>query len=240
MNLERLEAEISLVLNEEQFQKLLRDWINEAVLEIATEFELPTLKSPTAYKFQTDKNNWLLPFPKEANFHKKVFLAMDSYMNPILTKINGLEIDIQYLNELEQQHIAHGDHVEIVATTNFEGTDYLGYYPRATETIHIWFYVKPKPLMKPEDVPVCIPPAYREKVIVPLVIVKGLERLQDLIETPDPRQLEYWRALYKEGLYGSPGGSIGMVHYLAKTKGGPRRHGGRDPIGPGRYYRGYY
>ena len=139
-------------------------------------------------------------------------------------------------------HDATGDHVTWVAT-GMQGKDYyLGIYPLplAAEVLQLWDYRKPAPLIKPADVPDCIPPEYHERVILAKCVLKNLRFFTDVIEDGPMKSQAYWEGLYRRGLYGEPMGDIGLVNYLAKLRGGPKRHGGRDPIGPGRFYRGYY
>jgi len=156
-------------------------------------------------------------------FHKRLFKAADS---------NWSEIEIcKRWEELDARDIDHddtGDHVTKIAITP-DGSK-VGIYPKATETLKLWFYERPTPMVLESDEPTCIPVAYRLRVIIPKVVIKNFKYLQDLIVQPPHESLLWWEEEYRKGLYGAPGGDIGMINYIARAI-KPRRHGGVDPIG---------
>jgi len=238
MNLEQMEKELAVIIQDASLQPQFRAWINNAILEIAADFDLPTLRLIEPATFPVTETSWLFALPE--TFHKKLFRAADSKWSHITVKNQERPLEIDYLDRVDPGHQRVDKHVEMAAAANFGGVNYLGVYPRATESIYLWFYEKPVELKKPGDSCTCIPPEFHERVIIPRVIIKGYQLLMDQTVNFDPKPLQYWQGKYSEGLYGSPMGPIGLINYLAKIRGGPRRHGGRDPIGPGRFYRGYY
>ena len=135
------------------------------------------------------------------------------------------------MDRLDINHDETGDNVIAVAVSE---TSDRG-LPMANDTLHLWYYKKPAVLTRASDVPTCIPTAYHARVILAKAIVKAYEHLQDQVENFDPKGLQYWQGKLTAGLRGSPSEGIGIVNYLNKIQGGPRRTGGRDPVGI-RYY----
>jgi len=291
MNLLRLEDELSLIVKDSRFEDYFKTWLNDAILEIASDFELPDLKlktptslstvdfSSAAVSFLTADNsinatdigaditvgdlatdvilvsgasesanntkftvetatddklivtetvtaetagntvsinyNWLLDLP--ATYHKKLFKCRNS---------NGDKITvgrrIQTIEEVDYDHDETGDYVTTIAVE----ADKIAIFPKAVDTLYLWFYRLPVDMTEDDDVPDGIPSAYHERVILPKVIIKNSAILQDLTLQYPP---EYFRNLYSEGLYGRRGGDVGMINYLAKSK-GFKRHGGADPL----------
>jgi hypothetical protein len=291
MNLLRLKEELSLIVRDSSLEDFYDNWINDAVLEIAADFELPDLKlkTPTtlstvdftsaAVTFLTADNsinatgigtgitvgdnstdvilvsgasesanntkftvttattgklivtetvtaetagntvsityNWLHDLP--ATYHKKVFKCRNS---------NGDKITvgrrIQTIEEVDYDHDETDDYVTTIAVE----ADKIAIFPKAVDTLYLWFYRLPVDMTEDDDVPDGIPSAYHERVILPKVIIKNSAILQDLTLQYPP---EYFRNLYSEGLYGRRGGDVGMINYLAKSK-GFKRHGGVDPL----------
>ena len=138
---------------------------------------------------------------------------------------------LDVLDRLDIDHDETGDNVTSVAVTETQ----IGVYPKANDTLYLWYYKKPTVLTRASDVPTCIPEAYHARVIIPKVAIKAYEHLQDQVENFDTKGLQYWQGKLAAGLRGSPMDGPGLIHYLSKIQGGSRRTGGRDPAGI-RYY----
>ena len=291
MNLLRLKDELSLMVRDASLEDYFENWINDAVLEIASDFELPDLKlkTPTilstidftssAVTFATADNsiaatdigvditvgdnstdvilvsgasesanntkftvttatddklivtetvtaetagntvsinyNWLHNLP--ATYHKKVFKCRNSEGTQLTVGRR-----IQTIEELDYDHDETDDYVTNIAVE----ADKIAIFPKAVDTLYLWFYRLPVSMTEDDDTPDGIPTAYHERVIIPKIVIKNSAILQDLTLQYPPK---YFRNLYKEGLYGSPGGDVGMINYLAKSR-GFKRHGGADPL----------
>ena len=237
MNLEALEASLAEFVRDSRLALSFAQKLNDTILELAGDFELPALKLLDPVPLTVDNSQWLWPMPD--SFHKK----LDMVRNSSLTPWGHVHIvrDIQDLNRRNPAHDTTGDNVSIVAT-GMQGADWsLGIrpLPLTQNTLQLWFYRKPAILAKSTDVPDCIPSEYHFRVIVVKTMIRNFQMFTDAIEDGPMKSLAYWQGEYKKGLYGELGGDIGLVNYLAKLRGGPRRHGGRDPIGPSqRYFRG--
>jgi len=229
MTLAELESALSLIVQDRSLESRYKAWINTAILELAADFELPALKllAPTVFPITTA--TWIFNLP--ATFQKNLFRCADSLYSDIRVHrfadgIDALDID----------HDETGDHVTSVAVTQ---AGQLAVFPKVTvaESIYLWYYKRPKVMVLPTDVPDLMPDSYHERVILPKCVIKAYEHLQDQVENFDPKGLQYWQGKFREGLYGSPMGPIGLINYLVKAQGGPRRHGGRGAIWSGGWYR---
>jgi len=228
MNLGELEAALDLSVQDKSLRGYFAAWINNALLELAADFELPALKLQTPYSLVITTAAWIFDLP--ANFQKMIFRAADSDYNEI-TRYRTFDT----LDRLDIDHDDTGDHVTAVAVAEGEtaGAEVkkIGVYPKATETIYLWYYKKPTVLVNPTDTPTCIPSSYHDRVIIPKAMIVAHRLLQDQVENFDIKPLQYWESKLAGGLRGSPVDGIGLINYLSKIQGGPRRHGGRDPVG---------
>jgi len=242
MNLLEMQTEIGLIVQDQSLQPLLAGWINRAILKIATDYYLPPLALVNPQSLNVDTSNWLWPLP--SNFHKKLFKC--KHLVPNSTDMHPVHI-YSHIDELEGRNHTHtGEHVREVAVAmqggSVQGDNYyLGIHPLAVDTLELWYYQKPAVLVQPTDVSDCIPPGFEDRVIFPQVVIQNYDYIVDQIRDFDIRPMEYWRAKLARGLNGAIGEGIGLLNFYAVNYRKPRRHGGRDPIGPSRrYFRGYF
>ncbi|MDO9566679.1 MAG: hypothetical protein Q7J15_08065 [Candidatus Desulfaltia sp.] len=218
MNLGELETELTLYIQDDSLAANFKTWINNAVYEIANDFFLPALRLNEPVGLIVTKSNWLYDLP--ATYMKKVFKCYDSNWNKATLKRS-----LDDLDELDIDHDDIGDHVTHIATRDTK----IGIYPMAGETIKLWFYKKPTALVHNLDELVCIPAQYHSRVVISKIIIKAYHLLMDLSSQPPHQSLQWWIANYSAGLYGSPGGDIGMLNCFARDK-KIKRTGGRDPM----------
>jgi len=230
MNLGELEATLDLNVQDSSLRSHYASWLNTAILELAAAYELPALRTTTPASIICTTAAWLFSLP--ANF-LKLIPGKKGFSGCADSDYNQIRIyrTLEYLDRLDMDHSDIGDHVTMVAVTDTQ----IGIYPRANETIYLWYYKKPTLLTKASDIPICIPEAYHARVIIPKVTLKAYEHLQDQVENFDPKGLQYWQGKLAAGLRGSPVDGPGLIDYLSKVQGGIRRTGGRDPVGI-RYY----
>lgn len=219
MNLAALEAELGLIVQDSSLQPYFRDWLNQAVEELAADFCLPSLRVMEPYPLGVYKSQWLYNLPD--NYQKGLFRVC---RGPDKTPVTILQ-DMAYLEALDINHIATGNQVTKVAVSGRQ----IGVYPLADDTLWLWYYRQPVPMENPEDEPDGIPVPYRARVLIPKVVIKNFRLLQDLMTQPPHQSLAWWTEEYRNGLYGSPRGEIGLLNFFAREK-RPRRHGGRDPL----------
>ncbi len=221
--------------------------INVAIFEVASNFELPNLKLAVPVPLSVDKSTWLWQMPD--SFHKKLFEVRRVHQDGERQHWRYVEIrdHIEDLNLIDPAHQRVEDHVTQVAVDDYGDVTVgqrasLGIYPLPwrQELLQLFFYRKPTYLMKPGDFCDAFPAEFMRTVVVPKCLIMNFENYTDGIEDGPMKSLQYWEGRYNVGLYGERMGDIGLVNYLAKRRGGSRRHGGRDPIGPGRGYFGGY
>ena len=218
MNLGELESELALYVQDDSLVVHFKDWINNAILEIANDFALPALKLKDPVSLTVTESDWLYDLP--STYHKELYKCYDSNWEKVTISHALGDID-----ELDIEHTDTGDHVTHVAVRDNQ----IGVYPMAAEDIKLWFYELPTGLDSSTDVPSCIPNQYHDRVIIPKVVVKAYHLLMDLSTQPPHQSLAWWMAKYRVGLYGEPNGDIGMINCLARDK-KIRRHGGRCPL----------
>jgi hypothetical protein len=230
MNLGELEAALALSVVDKSLEEYYAKWINTALIELAAAYELPALKTTTPTDIVCTTAAWLFPLPSD---FLKLIPGKKGFSGCADSDYNEIKIyrTLEYLDRLDLDHDDTGDHVTMVAVTDTQ----IGVYPRANETIHLWYFKMPVVLTRASDVPNCIPEAYHARVIIPKVKLVAYEHLQDQVENFDQKGLAYWQGRLAAGLRGSPLDGPGLIHYLSKIQGGSRRTGGRDPVGI-RYY----
>jgi len=229
MNFGEMEAALNEAVTDDDLALGFGQNLNDTILELAADFELPALRLLDPIPLTVDDSKWLWPMPD--SFHKKLFRAANSSLT--LWGHVHIHHDIEDLTRRNQAHDITGPHVTDVAAAMQGEAWFLGIYPLplVPNILPLWFYRKPAVLKLPAHVPDCIPPEYHYRVIVVKTILRNFRLFTDAIEDGPMKSITYWEELYRRGLYGEPRGDIGLVNYLAKLRGGPRRHGGRDPIG---------
>jgi hypothetical protein len=224
MNLGELRQELALIVQDPSLEEHYDRWLNESIQRLAMEFDLPSLKRLDPLPFSVVSTAWYRQAPEI--FQKKLFRCYNATGSPvaILERLEELE-------RLDWDHDEAGDHISHIAVLEQGDVKQIAYYPKADETVQLWFYEKPALLVKDGDSPACIPREYHGPVIIPDVVVKNFELLQDMVKDVPFTSLKYWMERKRIGIYGGPAGEIGFINWLVKSRGGPRRHGGRDPIG---------
>jgi len=219
MTLAELELELDLIVQDAALSAHFRRWLNNALLEIAYDFNLPALKLTTPASLAvTIAGGWLYDMP--ANYHKNLFRCRNSNNDTVT-----IDRDAACIEDSDPDHSETGDYVTRVAVEN----DRIIVYPKAADTLSLWFYQKPETLSAPEDSVVCIPAAYQSRVLISKVVIQNFQLLQNQSSKLIAQGLLWWKNNYKAGLYGEPHGDIGMIQCLARAK-KPKRHGGTDPL----------
>jgi hypothetical protein len=224
MTLAEMEQTLALLVQDSSLKKQFARMLNDALLEVAADFDLPALRRLTPLEFPVTDAAWLWPLPQ--TFHKNLFRCVDGDWNPV-----AIRRSLDHLDNVDLNHDEVRDRVTQVAVSDTGMDKYLGIYPLANDTLRLWFYENPERLVKPDDVPKCLPSEYHDRVLVTKCVLKNFQYFTDFIEDGPQKSLRYWEDQYRQGLYGSRGGDIGLINFLVKARGGPRRHGGCDPIG---------
>lgn len=235
MNLKELEEEISILVNDSRLSAFYKRWINEAVLAVADDLALPALKLKNPETLEITEDAWTYTLPEQ--FQKQVF-RVGAFNGTELSAVNYVPIEkakggFEELETLDPGHTFTAPHPEKYAVLSRT----IGVFPKAADTLYLWFYEKPTPLKDARDVPTCIPDSYHHRVIIPKLVIKNFRILQDMIVMAPHQSIAFWQTEYKNGLYGERGGDMGLVNVIAREN-PPRRHGGRDPIWTGWGFQG--
>jgi len=234
MNLGQMEAELGMIIKDESLAPRLVGWINDAILEVATDYDLPPLALADPYPLSVDTSKWLWPLPD--SFHKNLFLVKGSGSH------HHVRVHKNPAHLIHKEHTRIGDKIHEAAVIP-QGNDFmLGVHPLADQDLDLWFYRKPALLVNAGDVCDCIPFNFIPQVIYPKVIIKNyqfiVDQVVDFSFTQGPFQ--YWQGELKKGLQGASGQGTGLLGYFNLNFNPPRRTGGRDPIGGKSYYYGNF
>lgn len=225
MDLEGLRNELKMILLDPTVDARLTDWINEAREELSAEYEFPALKLQEPVSVAVTTADWLYDMP--ASYQKHVFRARNSDTNgywfmPIYRNISAVD-------RRDFAHTETGTRTQMLAV---EGNQFA-VYPKANDTIHLYYYKKPDPLVDDDDVPSEIPTEFHHQVIIPSVVLRAYRAYPELAREniqENTHALNLWRRKRHEGLYGSHvTGSIGLLNFFLKSR-PPRVHGGRNHL----------
>lgn len=277
MNLLQLKNGLEEIAGD-RLAKSYTSWLNNAVLELAGDFEFPALKLREPILFATKVTEWLYDLPNtsrtnwltgtvyalgadvvndgavyncilghtagaanepgtgatwETNwelittgtgiYQKKLFKVLSQDWDGAEVKIYN---SFRPIEEEDYDHDETGEYVEALGIEDKQ----IAIFPMANDTLEMWFYRRPVDMSQDSSLPDGIPEEFHRRVILPKVVLQNFEIIQNMALDAPQSTLKYWQDKYEEGLYGTPRGDIGMIRYLAKFKGGPKRHGGRDPI----------
>ena len=230
MNLGQMQDELELIIKDDSVSSRLTGWINDAILEMATDYDLPPLALADPWPLSVDTSAWLWPLP--ASFHKNLFLL--KWTDPS----DGSEHKIHRLHKnpaflTGKNHTIIADRIHEAAVIPQGKGFYLGVHPLANQDLKLWFYQKPAILAKPADVCDCIPWNFVPQVIYPKIIIKNFQFITDhVVDFPiNAGSLQYWQGELSKGLFGGRGVGTGLLNYYQINYHSPRRTGGRDPIG---------
>ncbi len=206
MTLGELLNELRLIIKDTAAVKnFLTGWVNEAILQIATDFDLPTLRLITPAQLTVTSDEWVYSLPN--SYHKRLFKVTNQAGQQV-----RILPDFGYLDNLDPNHTKTGSNVECVAVL----ANNLGVYPMADDQLSLWYYQRPEILDDADDDITAIPPEFHRRLILPLVVLMNFESLQDMAIEAPIQSFGFWQAKYQQGLYGSPRGPMGFVHWLAR------------------------
>ncbi|MEW6385908.1 MAG: hypothetical protein AB1491_00105 [Thermodesulfobacteriota bacterium] len=223
MTLAEMLLELGHIVNDPSLEPSFQDWLNQTIEELAQDFDLPALKRKEPFPLSTNTATWIYTLPE--TFHKKLFRCLDGDWRAVT-----ICRTVDELLAKDFKHLEIGTRVTHVAVDDAGPVKLIYTYPKANDTLQLWFYEKPNRLAKDGDVPNLMPVEFHRRVILPRVVLRNFQLLQDMAKDPPHKSLLYWEELYRQGLYGDKRGDIGLINWLVRARGGPRRHGGRAPL----------
>lgn len=217
-----LKDELMMILKDPTIEHVLDDWLNQALLSLAAEYEIPSLKLKEPVTLAVTEDDWLYDLP--ASFLKKLFRVTNG--NPSKPWLH-ISPSMDRLDMADRTHTQTGTFVQRVAYEDRQ----LGIYPKADDTLSLWYYRTPTLMADDDDEPVDIPEAFHDTVLIPKVVLRGFREYPELARNniqENARALDYWRTKLREGLYGSAQtGQTGLLGFYIKSQ--PPRVRGSHP-----------
>ena len=235
MNLQAMEALLDQIVHDKSMKASFAGWLNDALQELASDYDFPTLKLLLPQTVTVDGSTWIWPMP--ASYQKNLFRCAFIDTDGRQKKVDPFDRreDLEY-----RDHTQIGPHVTAVAVAQQLDLFNLLIHPLPSVPVALllWYYQKPARMVKPGDSPTCMPPEYHERVLIPRVVKKNYTMITDQTINPNLQSLAFWQAEEERGLRGD-GTCVGLINHFAKSQGPPRRTGGRDPLGAGYGRRGW-
>jgi hypothetical protein len=226
MDFAELKREVHLYVKDPILQQYYGDWVNNAIAELALDFDFPALKLHVPATVSCYASAYYVDLP--SNFQKKLFRVWDKNKDDVYIHRDTINI-----HDIDEDHDVSASPISDVAVFpkyGAEDTWQIMYYPRATETLQIWYYREPPALSAETETPHWIPSPYHRRVIVPKAIIRGYQLLGDMVIDPPHTSLQYWEGKLQEGLYGRPGGEVGLLNWFNSAVRPPKRYGGRQAL----------
>ena len=186
------------------------------MLELAGQFEIPALRLRTPATLTTVNTEWLYNMSAAVHvttgyvFHKIVFRIASA------TKTRGFYLNdtLSALDAVDYLHATTGAAVTRLAV---EGST-VGIYPKAPDSLKVWFYRKPIEMDDPTDEPDGMTPEFSYRVLIPMVILKAFRVYPELVSEGDgdnSRSVVWWSERLRAGLVGD-GAQIGWLDAIRK------------------------
>ena len=222
MNLTQLTTELKMLLVDPTVESSLTAWLNESVVELAAQFELPGLKlklpailTTTTAAWQYRMSQDVVPPVSGHTYMKNVFRVTNAQHE------RGMVIhrEIETIDRRDPDHDETAAAVNQVAIEDETDDAVIAIYPKANDTLNLWYYRRPVDMSFPTDVPDGIPEAFHRSVLLSKVVLKAFRVYPELalsVEGDNTRALARWEGELRRGLYGD-GYQIGLIDMLKKS-----------------------
>jgi len=232
MNRGDLKTELRLIVPHHPDVETSYDtWVQDELLQLAYEFDLPGLRLKTPASLVTNATNWQYNLTAATHasgftFHKKLFKVT----NDLFETGMRIDTDLQIIDEIDPDHGDTGTDVQRVAyELEAHNNAILGIWPMAVDTLSLWFYRRPTTMTADTDIPE-FPDAHHFDVLIPRLVLRAFRAWPELATEggagDNTRALVLWTQRYHAGIYGD-GTSIGLLDTLRKSR--PVRQRGPRP-----------
>lgn len=222
MDLDTLKEELKAILRDPTVEGRFTTWLNESIKELAYEFELPALRLTLPATLATTTTDWqylmsaVTPPVTNYTYMKKVFRVTNS------ENLKGMRIsrDTQVIDLIDTDHDETGDDVLRLAVEDQGDDAVVSIYPKANDTLNIWYWRNPIDMSSGTDTPDGVPSPFHFSVLIPKVVLKAMRLYPEIAAESvgdNTRALTLWTARLNEGLYGNGSGQIGMINSLKKS-----------------------
>lgn len=215
MTFDQLEFEVKNAWPNPTIEQSVKPWLNDVVSELAAQFELPALRLRTPATLAVTTANWL--YNISAATHTSSYTYMKRVFRVSSAAVQHgfyLEEDLTQIDSIDPTHVETGTEVQRVVLES--GT--VGIFPKANDTLNIWYYRRPVAMVNGSDEVDGIPPEFGYSVLVPAVILRAMRIFPSIdseVLGDNFKSLQWWTARYNAGLYGN-GTAIGLIPYLSK------------------------
>jgi hypothetical protein len=222
VDLDTIKVELKAILRDPTVEGRFDEWINESVTEIAYEFELPALRLTLPATLTTTTTDWqylistATPPVAGHTYMKNVFRVTNS------EHLQGMRLsrDTQVIDLIDTDHDETADSVLRVAIEDQGDDAVVSIYPKANDTLNIWYWRNPVAMSAGTDTPDGIPVPFHRSVLISKVVLKAMRLYPELaseIASDNTRALQLWTSRLDTGLYGNGVGQIGMINALKKS-----------------------
>ena len=227
MTLDELTVEIKSVCQNPTIESSITTWLNQAVLELAGQYELPQLRLRQPAVLTTTTADYLYPItdavhPLGYEYQKRVFRITSSAFQYGF----GLEGEPQWINSIDPTHAQTGESIQRIAV---EGNE-LVVWPKADDSLNVFYYRKPIPMVDGDDLPDGVAEPFHYRVLVPYVVLRAMrlypEEMPYSVTGDNTKALLRFQGMLNSGLYGD-GVMEGWLHFIQKGErvGTPRLRG---------------
>lgn len=222
MNRGDIKTELKEVLHDPSVEASFDVWLNEAIRELSYQFELPALRLKLPATLTTTTADWQYNIsaatpPATGHAYQKLVYKITNSAHEF-----GMQVDrdVQIIDRLDPDHDDTGNDVDRVAVEDNTDDAVVAIYPKANDTLSLWYYRTPVDMDTDAKFPDGIPAAFHLRVLVPMVVLRAFRGYPDLAtesEGDNTRALQLWQLRLNQGLYGD-GFQIGMVPSLRKSR----------------------
>lgn len=231
-----LKTELQIILRDPTVESSFDTWIADELLELAYQFDLPTLRLRTPASLIVNNAAWQYNITAATHassftFHKKLYRVTNALFDTGMR----IDTDLNIIDDIDPDHSDTGTNVQRVAyELDLHNNAVLGIWPMASETLSLWFYRRPSTMAADTAIPE-FPDAFHYSVLLPRIVLRAFRLWPELATEGGAgdamRALVRWEQKYQAGLYGDQG-RIGFLDTLRKSR-PVRQHGPRPGMGLG-------
>lgn len=221
MNFSELQTELETIFIDPTLESSFPTWLNQSVRELAYQYDLPALRLKLPATLATTTSNWQYNIstatpPATGHTYMKFVFKMTNSAHP-----RGLRVhrDTQQIDLVDPDHDETGNDVRQVAVEDDTDDAVVSIFPKANDTLNLWWYRNPIDMSSNTDVPDGIPAAFHLRVLIPKTVLYAFRVYPNLNVASDgdnTRSLTWWTNKLLEGLHGSRV-ETGMIDALKKS-----------------------
>ena len=216
-----IKTELQVLLRDTTVESSFDTWIQDELLQLAYEFDLPTMRLRTPASLVVNNAAWQYNLTAATHassftFHKKLYRVT----NALFETGMRIDTDLNIIDDIDPDHTDTGTNVQRVAyELDLHNSAVLGTWPMASETLSLWFYRRPTTMTVDTNIPE-FPDAHHFDVLIPRIVLRAFRLYPELateVAGDATHALALWTQRYHAGLYGD-NGNMGLIDTLRKSK----------------------